>query len=154
MKKAVSFILALVMAFATNFTIAFAAEASESYMPSEPNAVSTSDEEGIMPLLWDQFSADIPANSTLTLSGYSVYERYMAFESTATVMGGGTNSGTYSVELQNFGAAKAGHTKHIDGQPHKFDWIDLERTNNSCGFVITNHSSVDIHVTITFYSWS
>lgn len=151
-KKVLSFLLAFAMVFAMNFTTAFAAEAPESSMAQ--NAVTTSGDEGIMPCVWHQFSADVPANSSTTVSGYNVPERYIAFESTATVMGGGTYNGLYTVHLQNYGANKAGHTKDIDGQTYKLDRIDLEGSNNSCGFKIMNHSSVDIHVQIVFYSWS
>lgn len=152
MKKAVSFLLAFAMVFAMNFTTAFAAEAPESTVMSA--ATVSSEDDGIMPLIWNQINADIPANSSITLSGYSVPERYMAFESTGTVMGGGTNSGTYNIQLQNYGFYVASHTKYIDGQTYKLDKIDLEATNNSCGFKITNNSNVDIHVRIVFYSWT
>lgn len=152
MKKVVSFLLAFAMVFAMNFTTAFATEAPESN--NHQPASTTSGDEGIMPCVWHQFELDLPAGGSTTLSGYNVPERYIAFESTATVMGGGTNGGTYSVNLQNYGAFRAGHTKYIDGIMHKFDRIDLERTNNSCAFEIINHSGVDIHVKITFYSWN
>lgn len=152
MKKAVSFLLAFAMAFAMNFTTAFATEAPENAVM--PATTTSSEDDGIMPLVWNQINADIPANSSVTLSGYSVPERYMAFEATATVMGGGTNGGTYSVHVQRLGASIAGISYKIDGIMHKKDHIDLERTNNTCGFLINNTSNVDITVHIVFYSWS
>lgn len=151
-KKVLSFLLAIVMVFAMSFTTAFAAEAPESNM--EQNTHATSGDEGIMPLVWDQFSVDVPANGSVTLSGYNIYERYMAFEATATVMGGGTNSGTYSVHVQRNGASIAGIGRTIDGVMHKKDWIDFQSTNNTFGFQITNNSNVGIHVEIVYYSWS
>lgn len=151
-KKVISFLLAFAMVFAMNFTTAFAAEASENNI--HPNSVTTSGDEGIMPCVWHQFELDIPPNSSSTISGYDVPERYIAFESTATVMGGGTSGETYAVQLLNYGALTAGHTKNIDGQMHKLDRIDLEGSGNSCGFKIINHSSVGIHVKIVFYSWN
>lgn len=152
MKKVVSFLLAFAMVFAMNFTTAFAAEKHENNINQD--AVTTSGDEGIMPCVWHQFELDLPSGGSTTLSGYDVPERYMAFESTATVMGGGTNGGTYNVQVLNYGGYRGGHTKNVDGQMHKLDKIDLERTNNSCGFKITNHSDVDIHVKIVFYSWN
>lgn len=151
-KKVLSFLLAFAMVFAMNFTTAFAAEAPESSMAQ--NAVTTSGDEGIMPLVYDQFETDVPANGSVTLSGYTIPERYMAFEATATVMGGGTNNGTFAVHLQQYGSNIAGISYGIDGIMHKKDWIDLYASNTSCGFKIVNNSNVGIHVKIVYYSWS
>lgn len=155
MKKAVSFLLVFAMVFTMNFATAFAAEANDNTSEStEASAATTNGDEGIMPLVWNQFTVDIPANSNTTVSGFSVPERYIAFESTATVMGGGTNTSSYNVQVQNYGSYVSGHTKPIDGQMYKKDRIDLEGTGNSCGFKIINNSNVGIHVLITYYSWS
>lgn len=155
MKKAVSFLLVFVMVFAMNFATAFAAEAPENVtVPVEAAEVLTNSDEGIMPLVWHDFTADIPANSSTTVSGFSVPERYMAFESTTTVMNGGTSSGSYNVQVLNYGSYISGHTKPIDGQMYKKDRIDLEGTGNNCSFKIINNSNVPIHVYIVFYSWS
>lgn len=153
MKKAVSFLLAFAMVFAMNFTTAFAAEAPESAVT--PVATSSSEDDGIMPLVWNQIHADIPANSSLTLSGYTFPDRYMAFEAHANVMGGGTFNGTYTVTLLDHGATKSSMTNDINGIDYKNDWIDFKSTNNTnCGFKIVNHSNIDITVYITYYSWS
>lgn len=152
MKKAVSFLLAFAMVFAMNFTTAFAAEAPESAVT--PAVATSSEDDGIMPLVWNQIDVDIPAKSSSTLSGYNVPERYMAFESTGTTMSGGTTSGSYNVQVYNYGLFIASHAKPVDGQTYKKDHIDLESTGNSVGIKVTNNTNVDIHVCIVFYSWA
>lgn len=155
MKKAVSFLLVFAMVFTMNFATVFAAEANDNTSEStEASAATTNDDEGIMPLVYDQFSVDLPANSSTTLSGYTIPERYMAFEATATVMGGGTNGGTFAVSVLQGNSPIAGLGNKIDAQPHKKDWIDFQSTNNTCGFKITNNSSVSITVKVVYYSWS
>ncbi len=155
MKKAVSFLLVFVMVFAMNFATAFAAEAPENVTePIEATEVLTNSDEGIMPLVNHSFSVDIPPNSSTTLSGYSIPERYMAFEAYATVMGGGSNGGTFSVTLLKSGLIKSGMTYEVNGVSHKNDWIDLQSTNNSCGFKLSNNTSVSITIYVTYYSWS
>lgn len=151
-KKVLSFLLAIVMVFAMSFTTAFAAEAPESNI--EQNAPATSGDEGIMPLVWNQFTADVPANSSVTLSGFSIPERYMAVEAYATLMGGGTASGTFSISVLDHGATMASMGLPITGESDKLDWIDFKATNNSCGFKIKNNSSSDITVYVTYYSWT
>lgn len=152
MKKAVSFLLVFAMVFAMNFTTAFAAEAPE--VGSEVSETASTGNEGIMPLVYDSFSVDIPANSSATLSGYSIPERYVAFEAYATVMGGGTNSGTFTVTLLKQGLNKSSMTHTVNGESHKNDWIDLKTTGNSCGFKMVNNTSVAITVYVTYYSWN
>lgn len=151
MKKVVSFLLAIAMVFAMNFTTAFAAAAPESnnYQP----ASTTSGDEGIMPLVYDQFHADLPANSSLTLSGFPIPDRYMAVEAYATVMGGGTNSGTFSIFVLDHGAVMKRKDIDIDGISQKIDWIDFKATNNTCDFKMVNNSNVDITIYVTYYSW-
>lgn len=151
-KKVLSFLLAIVMVFAMSFTTAFAAEAPESNM--EQNAPATSGDEGIMPLVWNQFTADVPANSSVTLSGFSIPERYMAYEASANIMNGGTTSETYTVELQTYGNTISLVNLSANGNSHKVDWVDLSATNNSVGFHLSNHASVAITVHIIYYSWS
>lgn len=151
-KKVISFLLAFAMVFAMNFTTAFAAEAPESNIGQY--GITNSGDEGIMPLVYDQFETDVPAKGSVTLSGYTIPERYMAFEATATVMGGGTNSGQFAVHVQRNGASIAGLGDTIDGNMHKKDWIDFQATNNTFGFKIINNSNVGIHVKIVYYSWS
>lgn len=155
MKKAVSFLLVFAMVFTMNFATVFAAEANDNTSEStEASAATTNGDEGIMPLVYDQFSVDLPANSSTTLSGYTIPERYMAFEATATVMGGGTNNGSFSTSVLRYSSAIAGVSAKIDGVAHKKDWIDLQGTNNTCGFKIVNSSNVSITVTVVYYSWS
>lgn len=151
-KKVISFLLALAMVFAMNFTTAFAAEVPKTNVFQ--TATTSSDEEGIMPLVYDTFGIDIPAKGKTTLSGYIIPDRYVAFEATASVMGGGTNSGTYTVHFQQYGANIAGISYPIDNTMHKKDWIDLSASNTSCGFYFINHSDVDIHIDIVYYSWN
>lgn len=152
-KKVLSFLLAFAMVFAMNFTTAFAAEAPESSTFPVENTAITSEDEGIMPLMWDQFESDIPAHSYMTFGPITIPDRYMAIEATATVMGGGTNSSSYAVYLQKSGATIAGICKSIDGVTYKNDWIDLRSTNNSYTFYVENGSDVGIHVKVTYYSW-
>lgn len=155
MKKAVSFLLVFAMVFTMNFATVFAAEANDNTSEStEASAATTNDDEGIMPLVYDQFSVDLPANSSTTLSGYTIPERYMAFEATATVMGGGTNDGSFSVSVLRNTSPIAGVSAKVDGVMHKKDWIDFQRTNNTCGFKLVNSSSVSITITVVYYSWS
>lgn len=156
MKKAVSFLLVFAMVFTMNFATVFAAEANDNTSEStETSAATTNGDEGIMPLVYDQFSVDLPAKSSTTLSGYTIPERYMAFEATATVMGGGTTSnGTFGVSVLRNSSAIAGLTDSIDGVAHKKDWIDFQRTNNTCGFKLVNNSNVSITITVVYYSWS
>lgn len=152
MKKAVSFLLAFAMVFAMNFTTAFAAEAPEN--AATPAVATSSEDDGIMPLVWNEFTADVPANSSVTISGFSVPERYIAFEASATLMGGGTTSQTYYVGLETYGQPLASANYAANGVSHKIDWIDLQATNNSVGFKIVNHGNVAITVHIVYYSWS
>ncbi len=155
MKKVLCSLLALVMVFAMNFTTAFAAESNKTNnVPDEVTTVNNSDDEGIMPRVYDTFHADIPAYSSVTLSGFPVPERYMAFEASATVMGGGATSQTYTVDLQIDGYSITGITLAANGSSNKLDWIDLESTNNSVGFKMTNNANIDITVHIIYYSWS
>lgn len=155
MKKAVSFLLVFVMVFAMNFATAFAAEAPENVTePVEAAEVLTNNDEGIMPLVNHSFSVDLPPNSSTTLSGYSIPERYMAFEAYATVMGGGSNGGNFTVALLKQGITKSVMSYSVNGESHKNDWIDLQQTNNSCGFKLTNNTSVSITIYVTYYSWS
>lgn len=154
MKKFVSFLLTFAMVFAMNFTNVFAAQSNNSTIEYLGTSYVFSDgDEGIMPLIWSQFTADLPANSTLTLSDFSIPDRYMAFEATATVMGGGTNEGTYSVHVLQDDCSIAGIGYQIDGIMHKKDWIDFQATDNKCGFKISNNASVAITVKIVYYSW-
>ncbi len=152
MKKVVSFLLAFVMVFAMNFTTAFATEVPKNNM--KQNDVTNSGDEGIMPCVYDYVDADIRAQSSTTLSGINIPERYAGFEATASVMGGGTNSGTYTVHFQQYDVNIAGISFPIDNQSHKKDWIDLSATNTSCGFKMVNNSNVDIHIHIVYYSWN
>lgn len=151
-KKVLSFLLAFAMVFAMNFTTAFAAEAPESSMAQ--NAVTTSGDEGIMPLVNKPLGVDIPPNSYVSISPISIPERYLAIDSSATVMGGGSTSGSYTVSVYQDGALISQDYYSIDGNTRRLDWIDLGATNNSCTFMITNNSNVGIHVEGRYYSWS
>ena len=151
-KKVISFLLAFAMVFAMNFTTAFAAEAPESNIGQY--GITNSGNEGIMPLVNKPMGIDVPPNSYVSISPISIPERYLAIDSSATVMGGGSTSGTYTISVYQDGSPIAQDFFNIDGTTRRLDWIDLEATNNSCSFRITNNSNVGIHVEGRYYSWA
>ena len=147
MKKVVSFLLAFVMVFAMYFTTAFADTSTES--------LSILMEDDTIPLddTWENFYSDIPPGGVATLSGFSIPNRYMAFEAYAILMGGGSTNETFSVILLDHGASKSKMVESANGIIHKNDWIDLRATNNSVDFKLINHGSAGIRVYVKFYCW-
>lgn len=151
MKKVVSFLLAFAMVFSMNFTTAFATEVPENNM--KQNDVTTSGDEGIMPLVNKPFVVEIPPNSSSSVYPISIPERYLAIDSLAKVLGGGSTSSTYTVSVYIDGTLVAQDYYDIDNVTRRLDKIDLESTNNLCTFTFTNSSNVGIHIEGRYYSW-
>lgn len=153
MKKAVSFLLVFAMVLVMNSATAFAAEFNT--ILSDENIATTDGNAGIMPLIYDDKNwIDIPAKGTVTLSGFSIPDRYMGVEARAIVKGGGTTNGIFTLYVLDHGANMCSKDISIDGSYGKIDWIDFKATNNSFGFKIVNNSNVDINIHIIYYSWS
>ncbi len=165
LKTVISFILTLTLAFSLSFT-AFAAEQNDlgNYTYEHPRAntieyciepgetLNFSDDNGIMPLVNNQFTTTIIGNYSTTTPEASIPDRYMAYEIYATDLNGNTVNGNYRVDLCCVGTI-ASMSYAIDGTWHKKDWIDLQATNNTCYFRITNNSSTRIRVLTKYYSW-
>lgn len=166
LKTVISFILTLTLAFSLSFT-AFAAEQNDlgNYTYEHPRAytieyciepgetLNFSDDNGIMPLVNNQFTTTIIGNYSTTTPEASIPDRYMAYEIYATDLNGNTVNGNYRVDLYGNSMPLAAMSYAIDGTWHKKDWIDLQATNNTCYFKITNGSSTRIRVLTKYYSW-
>lgn len=166
LKTIISFILTLTLLFSLSFT-AFAAEQTDTgnYTYEHPRAntvefciepggtLNLSDDTGIMPRVNNQLTTTIIGNYSTTTPDVPVPDRYMAYEIYATDLDGNTVNGNYRVDLYCDSMPIAAMSHAIDGIWHKKDWIDLQATNNTCYFKITNSSSTRIKVLTKYYSW-
>ena len=122
---------------------------------SPDGTIENDNENGVMPLIWNQENYTVSGDKTYTLQ-FNVPERYFAYEMTATDTSGNAVSGTYKVALL-FAApfsTKAANVENVDGVTYKVDKIDLGSTGLTCLFCIFNNTDVPISVTLTYYSWS
>ena len=112
LKTVISFILTLTLAFSLSFT-AFAAEQNDlgNYTYEHPRAntieyciepggtLNFSDDNGIMPLVWNQLTTTLVGNYSTTTPNVPIPDRYMAYEIYATDINGNTVNGNYTVIL-------------------------------------------------------
>ena len=166
LKTVISFILTLTLAFSLSFT-AFAAEQNDlgNYTYEHPRAntieyciepggtLNFSDDNGIMPLVWNQLTTTLVGNYSTTTPNVPIPDRYMAYEIYATDINGNTVNGNYRVELYCDSMPIASMSYAVDATWHKQDWIDLQATNNTCNFEITNATNTKLKVLTKYYSW-
>lgn len=157
MKKMFSFVLALALMLSVNASYAFAAEpedpATEPVEHTIEIFVEPYENVGIRPYIWDQRNVGMPSGTTATTPSFTVPERYMAFEASATDVNGNGPGVSYTVNLYSNSVFKAGGNFTATGNFEKIDWIDLEASNTSCYFKVSNYSGVGLIVTIKYYSW-
>lgn len=164
-------ILSLILAFALTLCISTSALAAEPVnrlnggkvekhtieLVAEPGVNTISlDDEGIMPIIWNQFSHKVPYNGKYTTAVFSIPDRYFAFEVTGTDYNGNGASGYFSVNLLYYvQAGLAGLTCTVNGPSKKADWITIPAVGEKkYAFEILNGATGDINVTITYYSWA
>ena len=165
-------ILSLILVFALTLCISTSALAAEPVnrlnggkvekhtieFVAEPgvSTINANGDEGIMPIIWNQFSHKVPYNANYTTGVFSVPDRYFAFEVTGTDYNGSGASGYFSVNfLYNTRNGLAGLTCTVNGPSKKADWITIPSVGEkNYSFEILNGATGDINVTITYYSWA
>ncbi len=160
-KKVLCLVLTLVMVFSITCTTAFADDSGDNHEMPEgligttiEVSVAPGDDAGIMPLIWDQKDVAVGNVVTNTYS-FVVPERYFAYECVARDRETGEAvNGSCKVELKEGSLIHATLDIDINGKTHKEDWIDLQGSDSTCYFRITNYSDAIINVLITYYSWT
>ena len=141
---------------------AFAAEDdSPNVIPPDAHAVTieltldpaeSTDDSGIMPLIWGQFGPAVANNASVNTAEFYVSDRYFAYEVTAIGIDGQAVNGKFAVALIGGSAAQATISGDANGSPLKADWITM--TSGNYHFRIYNNTSSSLNFSITYYSWA
>lgn len=157
-KKMLSFVLAMVLILVANTSTAFATESD--YTSREPikhtielTVEPGEEDNGIMPLDYDEYDSIVLKGITHTTDKFYVEERYMAFEAYATDITGNSVDDKVRIEFRDwFSDGLLGAINlPIDGISKKLDWIDGGR--GWYYFSISNSTNYHLSVHITYYSW-
>ena len=128
-KKMLSFVLAMVLILVANTSTAFATESD--YTSREPikhtielTVEPGEEDNGIMPLRYDEYDPVVLKGITTTTDKFYVEERYMAFEAYATDITGGSVDGIVVIELLEYASEGLVGDMYlpINGIPDKNDW--------------------------------